>query len=150
MKLKAKKGQLSFDLILAVLLAIILMQSTLIISDSITSSENSQNIMNQEFYIALNVLKTIELGKTMKETNEKIEYVIPKIKVFGSKEIFEKELDAGVSISNDKITVSATEPKSGKKIEKTISIASSGITLSKNSAFKIICANHQTEGLKCI
>ncbi|MFA4907199.1 MAG: hypothetical protein WC602_02930 [archaeon] len=138
-KFHSQGGQISFDLIITILIALIVLQSTITVAKNMESAQNAIGIRDQAMYIALNVNQVIELSKTLRESGSQLSYPVPFITVFGSGG--KMDLSATVSVSPGKIAVSATEPTSGKMVTKSIPIASVANTFTKYSGNIIACTS---------
>jgi uncharacterized protein (UPF0333 family) len=97
------KGQISFDFIIAVTVALTLILSVSFISEGIQSQQKTASVSVQAKNIALNVAKVINAYEKLAERNETgttIKYDVPKIKTNDG------EIDCAVSVESGRVTVS--------------------------------------------
>lgn len=131
------RGQISFDLIITLLVALIVLQSSIAVLRNIEITQNEIQIRNQEVYIALEVNRAIEISKTLGPAPLSLTYQIPKISVLGF--VGRMDLDANVIARQGKITVIAVEPVSAKTIKREFAIGSLLTDFNKTTGETINC-----------
>ncbi len=98
------KGQMSFDLIFALLFAMILISSITMITQNISEQQHDNTIKTQLKKISLEVARIILLTKTIEQYDDyEIQYYIPKIIEPGKR----TPLDCEIKINQTQVTVTS-------------------------------------------
>ena len=114
-----KKGQLSFDLILAILLALLLVHAIQIVTNNTNLTQQKISIKTQERFIAITLAQLIESQKTLQTPNSTISYAVPLLKT-----IENETITCTITQINTTLTISAIDPKSNETITTTTQLSS--------------------------
>lgn len=141
-----KKGQVSFDIILALTMILMLAQILTNLSEDILSNQHKITIKSQQKQIALNLEKAINYNKILdRGADSSFEYEIPLIYVSGYKE----PVGCTIDIADDSITVTVDSTyypalAAGEEIKTIISTANNAGTDSFNCGDSVVFTNSPT------
>ncbi|MBN2127437.1 MAG: hypothetical protein JW703_03525 [Candidatus Diapherotrites archaeon] len=97
------KGQISFDFIFALLVAISLISALAVITQDIAEQQKNASITAQAKKISLEVARIVSLKETIEDYDYTLSYYIPKINVPGER----IQMDCEINVAGNSVTVTA-------------------------------------------